>query len=255
MRIIAFANQKGGVGKSTSAVNIGAGLVRLGKRVLWIDLDPQAHLTYSLGVKAHELSSSIYDLLRGRMTWQEVAIVRGGEEGLGKIIPATLDLAGAEIELAGMPGRELLLREALEGVRGFDYLLIDCPPNLGLLTVNALAAAKEVFIPLQAEYLALQGVSKLVETVDIVKKRLNKKLTITGVIATRYDTRKTLNREVVETIRGYFGDKVFQTMIRDNIAVAEAPSYGKSIFEYAPQSKGAADYTALCKEIEGRDTK
>jgi len=245
MRIIAFVNQKGGVGKTTSALNVGAGLNQLGKRVLLVDLDPQAHLTYSLGIQAHELERTVYQLLKREVTLEEVLIDRNGI----KIIPSTLDLSGAEIEFSSIAGREFLLREALEGLKGFGYVLIDCPPSLGLLTLNALTTAKEVFIPLQTEFLALQGMSKLLQTVQIVNKRLNRGLEITGIIGTRFDGRKRLNREVIEKIRGYFGKKLFKTLIRDNIALAEAPSYGQTIFEYSPRSYGAEDYSRLCKKI------
>jgi chromosome partitioning protein len=246
MRIIALANQKGGVGKTTSTMNIGAGLNKLGKKVLLVDLDPQAHLTYSLGIEAHELDKTVYELLKGETTLEEVLIYRG--EGL-KLIPSTLDLAGAEIELSGIAGREFLLKEALDGLRGFDYVLIDCPPSLGLLTLNALTTTQEVYIPLQTEFLALQGLSKLLETIEVVKKRLNRKLEITGIIGTRYDGRKLLNRGVIDKIEGYLGDKLFKTLIRENISLAEAPSYGQTIYEYKPDSHGAEDYLNLCKEI------
>jgi chromosome partitioning protein len=246
MKIIALANQKGGVGKTTSATNIGAGLGKLGKKVLLIDLDPQAHLTYSLGIEAHKLDKTVYELLKGEAGLKDVLRARGELT----VLPAKLDLSGAEIEIAGMAGREFLLKEALEGLSGFDYVFIDCPPSLGLLTLNGLTTAQEVYIPLQTEFLALQGMSKLLQTVEIVQKRLNKELKITGIIATRYDQRKKLNKEVVEKMREYFGDKkLFQTMIRDNVSLAEAPGFGQTILEYKPDSYGAMDYLSLCKEI------
>ncbi len=257
--IIALINQKGGVGKTTSVINIGAGLTMLAKQVLLIDLDPQAHLTYSLGIQAHELDKTIYEVLKNEATVKEVIIERNcsfvgnAPEGTGKyclsVIPSTLDLSGAEIELSGVAGREFLLKEALNKLRGFDYVLIDCPPSLGLLTLNALTTAQEVYIPLQTEFLALQGMSKLLQTVEIVKKRLNKGLEITGIIGTRFDGRKKLNKEIAEKIKKYFGNKVFNTLIRDNIALAEAPSFGKTIYEYKPDSYGAEDYIKLCREI------
>ncbi len=250
MKIIALINQKGGVGKTTSTLNIGDGLIKLGKSILLVDLDPQAHLTYSLGIQAHELNLTIYDLLKNEATLNEVLIDRSG--GL-KVIPSTLDLSGAEIELSGVAGREFLLKESLGDIQRFDYVLLDCPPSLGLLTLNALTTSNEVYIPLQTEFLALQGMKKLIDTVDIVKKRLNKNLEITGVIGTRYDHRKNLNREVVEKIQSYFDKKVFNTLIRDTIALAEAPSFGQTIFEYNPKSYGADDYLKLCKEIIARN--
>jgi len=251
MKIIALANQKGGCGKSTSTVNIGAGLSMLGKKVLVVDIDPQAHLTYSLGLAAHEMEKTVYELLKGEAKVKEVIQERGSL----KVIPANLNLSGAEIELSGMAGREFLLKEALEEVaEKFDYILIDCPPSLGLLTLNALTTAHEVYIPLQSEFLALQGMSKLIQTVEIVQKRLNRYLKITGIIAIRYDARKKLNKEVVEKIKEYFGtEKLFKTMIRDNISLAEAPGFGQTIFEYKPESYGAVDYKNLCKEILERN--
>lgn len=249
MKIIALANQKGGVAKTTSAINIGAGLTKLGKKVLVIDLDPQAHLTYSLGIEAHQLEKTVYELLKGECKLAEV--IR--ERGELKVIPSNLNLSGAEIELSGMAGREFLLKEALDGVNDRDYVLIDCPPSLGLLTLNALTACHEVYIPLQTEFLALQGMSKLIQTVEVVQKRLNRQLRITGIIATRYDHRKKLNREVVEKIKEYFGEeKLFKTIIRDNVSLAEAPSFGQTILEYKPESYGAMDYLNLCKEIVER---
>lgn len=249
MQIIALINQKGGVGKTTSTVNIGAGLTKLNKKVLLIDLDPQAHLTYSLGIPAHELDKSIYELIKGEVAWKEILIERREL----KIIPSSLGLSGAEIELSGIAGKEFLLKKALEGLKGFDYILIDSPPSLGLLTLNALTAAQELYIPLQVEFLALQGLSRLLETIDIVKKRLNKNLEITGIIAIRFDGRKNLNKEIVEKIKDYFGDKLFKTFIRDNISLAEAPSFGKTIFEYKPNSHGANDYLNLSREILKRN--
>ena len=251
MQTIAFINQKGGVGKTTSAINIGAALQRSNKKVLLIDLDPQANLTYSLGIKAHELEFTIYDLLKGEIDLQALLIDKDGM----KVLPSSLDLSGAEIELSGTPGREFLLKEALNGSKGFDYILIDCPPSLGLLTINALTSSREIFIPLQTEYLALQGMKRLLETIELVKKRLNKSLELSGIICTLYDSRKNLNREVEAKVREHFGEKVFKTVIRDNISLAEAPSFGKTIFEYRASSKGAEDYTSLTKEIIKRGTK
>ena len=245
MQIIALINQKGGVGKTTCAVNIGAGLNKLKKRVLLIDLDPQAHLTYSLGIPAHELNNTVYELLKGNASLKETIIERDGLS----LVPSSLNLSGAEIEFSGVAGREFLLKETIEGLNKFDYVFIDCPPSLGLLTLNALTTAREVYIPLQTEFLALQGMRKLLETIDIVKKRLNKNIEITGIIATRYDSRKNLNREVVEKIEGYFGNRLFKTLIRDNVSLAEAPSFGQTIFEYKSNSYGAKDYLNLCNEI------
>ncbi len=245
MRKITISNHKGGVGKTTTAVNIGAGLARLDKKVLLVDLDPQAHLTYSLGIQAHELEKSVYEILKGEMKFGDVLIKKGGLD----IIPASLHLSGADVDLVNVPGRERLLSGSLDGISEYDYLIIDCPPSLGLLTLNAFTTAKEVFIPMQAEYLSLQGMSKLLQLVDVVKERLNSALEITGIIGTRFDNRKKLNHEVIDKIREYFHEKLFNTLIRENIALAEAPGFGQHIFEYNPKSNGAIDYMNLCKEI------
>ena len=244
-KIISLCNQKGGVGKTTCTLNIGAGLQRAGKRVLLIDLDPQAHLTYCLGLTAADLESTIYDAFRNGALLQDIAIERNGL----LIIPSSLDLASVEMELAGIPGREFILKEFLEQAGAYDYILIDCPPSLGLLTLNALTATREIYIPLQAEFLALKGMGKLLETIETVRKRLNKDVDITGIIATRFDARKKLNKGIVDTITERFGKKLFKTIIRENISLAEAPGYGQTIFEYAPRSFGAEDFTALAQEI------
>ena len=241
--VISLLNHKGGVGKTTSAINIGAAMVELGKRVLLIDLDPQANLTLSLGISRQKYS--IYEALRG----ETELVPYTAKDGLD-IITSNLDLSGAEMELINEAGREYILRELLEGVDDqYDYVIIDCPPSLGLLTLNALTSSRYVIIPLQTEFLALQGLAKIKQVVDKVRLRLNKKLEIGGVIATMYDKRKILNRDVVETIRKYFGKKVFDTLIRDNVALAEAPASRQDIFEYNKSSPGAKDYLALSKEI------
>jgi chromosome partitioning protein len=247
--VISLLNHKGGVGKTTSSINIGAGLVELGKKVLLIDLDPQANLTLSLGIPRH--AQSIYEAIRG----ESPLVPYPAKENMDIVI-STLDLSGAEMELINEAGREYLLRELLEPIRGtYDYIIIDCPPSLALLTLNALAASDTVYIPLQTEFLAMQGLAKIKQVIDKVKFRLNKNLYIGGVIATMYDARKVLNRDVVETIKKYFGEIVFKTMIRDNVALAEAPSQRKDIFSYSPGSPGAEDYLNLCKEIIERTTK
>jgi chromosome partitioning protein len=248
MQIIALINQKGGVGKTTSTLNIGVGLAQLGKKVLLIDLDPQAHLTYSLGIECNDLQATTYELLKGEFTLKEILIEK---EGIA-LAPASLDLSGAEIELSSIPGREFLLKEALKNETSYDYIFLDCPPSLGILTLNGLTTANQIYIPLQTEYLSLKGLSKLIETVEIVRRRLNPQLEITGIIGTRFDKRKKLNKEIIDTITTYFGEKLFCTLIRDNIAVAEAPSFGKSIFSYKPDSNGAEDYLSLSREILAR---
>ena len=242
-KVISISNHKGGVGKTTSTINIGAGLNKLGKTVLLIDLDPQANLSQSLGLIDQE--RNIYGAIRGEYKLEPIEVLKGLH-----IIPSTLDLSGAEIELSGEAGREYILRELIEPLRrSYDYILIDSPPSLGLLTINAFTASDQVFIPLQAQYLALQGLSKLMEVVDKIKKRLNKGLTVGGVFITQYDNRKVLNRDVVATIEAHFNNEVFKTKVRDNVALAEAPSGGVDIFRYQPKSYGAEDYLALCKEI------
>jgi chromosome partitioning protein len=245
-KVISISNHKGGVGKTTSAINLGAGLSKLGKRVLLIDLDPQANLSQSLGLVDQE--RTIYGALRGEYKLQPIPVVAGLD-----LIPSTLDLSGAEIEMSGEAGREYILRELVDPIKGsYDYVLIDSPPSLGLLTINAFTASDEVFIPLQAQYLALQGLTKLLEVVDKITKRLNKELRVGGVFITQYDARKVLNRDVVATIGAHFQDQLFKTMVRDNIALAEAPSQGLDIFRYNPKSYGAEDYLSLSQEVINR---
>jgi chromosome partitioning protein len=244
--IISLLNHKGGVGKTTSAINIGAGLVELGKKVLLIDLDPQANLTISLGIPRQKMT--IYEALRG-----EGELVPYTHKPNLDVITSSLDLSGAEMELINEAGREFILRELLSQVSDdYDYILIDCPPSLGLLTLNALAGSRYVLIPLQTEFLAVQGLAKIKQVIDKVKFRLNKQLEMSGVVATMYDSRRVLNRDVVDTIHKYFGDKVFKTYIRDNVALAEAPAQRKDIFDYSPRSSGATDYLDLSKEIVER---
>ncbi|MBR9921871.1 MAG: ParA family protein [Bacteroidetes bacterium] len=244
--VVSLLNHKGGVGKTTSTINIGAGLVELGKRVLLVDLDPQANLSLALG--APRVKDTIYEALRGEAELNPVTI----KPGLDVVI-STLDLSGAEMELINEAGREFILRELFETViEDYDFILIDCPPSLGLLTLNALTSSNVVLIPLQTEFLAVQGLTKIKQVIDKVRFRLNKKLQIGGVIATMYDARKVLNNDVVATIERYFGDLVFQTRIRDNVALAEAPSKGQDIFAYKANSSGAEDYKALSEEILAR---
>lgn len=242
-KVISISNHKGGVGKTTSAINIGAGLNKLGKKVLLIDLDPQANLSQSLGLINQD--KNIYGAIRGEYKLQPVEVLKGFS-----VVPSTLDLSGAEVELSGEAGREYILKELIDPIKKqYDYIIIDSPPSLGLLTINSFTASDEVFIPLQAQYLALQGLTKLVEVIDKIKKRLNKNLKVGGVFITQYDSRKILNRDVVDTIKGHFKNDVFKTKIRDNVALAEAPTQGTDIFRYQAKSKGAEDYLALCKEI------
>lgn len=242
-KVISISNHKGGVGKTTSAINIGAGLNILKKKVLLIDLDPQANLTQSLGLTNQE--RNIYGALKGEYKLEPITILKGLD-----IIPSTLDLSGAEIELSSEPGREYILKELIEPLRSsYDFIIIDSPPSLGLLTINSFTASDEILIPLQAQYLALQGLAKLVEVVNKIKGRLNKELKVGGVFITQYDSRKVLNRDVAETIQAHFKDEVFTTKVRDNIALAEAPAQGLDIFRYNSKTNGAEDYLALSKEI------
>lgn len=244
--VISLLNHKGGVGKTTSTINIGAGLVEQGKKVLLLDLDPQANLTLSLGIPRQKIS--IYESMRGEAELDPYNV----RENLD-VITSTLDLSGAEMELMNEAGREYILRELFAPLmEEYDYILIDCPPSLGLLTLNALTCSNFVLIPLQTEFLALQGLAKIKQIIDKVKFRLNRDLELGGVIATMYDSRKVLNRDVVETIVKHFGDKVFKTMIRDNVSLAEAPAQQKDIFSYSPRSIGADDYLNLSKEILAR---
>lgn len=241
--IVSLLNHKGGVGKTTSTINIGAAMVELGKRVLLVDLDPQANLTVSLGIPRQK--ASIYENVRG-----EAPVTPYEYKEDMDVVPSTLDLSGAEMELINEAGREYILKELFEPFRDdYDFIFIDCPPSLGLLTLNALTCSDYVYIPLQTEFLALQGLAKIKQVIDKVRFRLNKKLQIGGVIATMYDARKVLNRDVVDTIRKYFGEKVFDTLIRDNVALAEAPAKRQDIYEYSPRSNGAEDYLSLAREI------
>jgi chromosome partitioning protein len=242
-KIITISNHKGGVGKTTTAINLGAGLNSLGKKILLIDLDPQANLSQSLGLINQDVN--IYGALRGEYKLQPIEVIKGLD-----VIPSTLDLSGAEVEMSGEAGREYILKELIQPLKkAYDYIIIDSPPSLGLLTINSLTASDEIIIPLQAQYLALQGLAKLMEVIDKIKKRLNKDLILGGVVITQYDSRKVLNRDVVDTIEAHFKKDVFKTRIRENIALAEAPAQGLDIFRYQPKSYGAQDYLSLCKEV------
>lgn len=256
MRSIAIINQKGGVGKTTTAVNLSAALARAGKRVQLIDLDPQAHASLHLGIGLGETEHSVYQVLTGDSTLAEVR--QNVEENLW-VVPAHIDLAAAEMELAYEVGREILLRDQIaEDTEEFDYTIMDCPPSLGVLTLNSLTTAKEVFLPLQPHFLALHGLSKLLKTIQIVAKRLNKGLQLSGVVFCMYDGSTRLAAEVTSDVEEFFGDsgdsawqtaRSFTTRIRRNIRLAEAPSFGQSIFEYSPSSNGAIDYGKLAEEV------
>lgn len=254
MRKIAVINQKGGSGKTTTVVNAGAFLAKNNKKVLLIDLDPQAHTTIHLGFEPPEIERSIYDVLIKKTPIKD-AIIETYEKNLF-IIPASIELASAEIELVNEIGREIVLRDALKKYRAaFDYVLIDCPPSLGLLTINALTTANEIFIPIQAEFFALEGLTKLIQTIDVVKSRLNSKIDVTGIIVTMFDGRKNICKDVSEKVYSHFKKKVFKTKIRENVRLAEAPGFGKSIKDFAPGSHGWEDYKKLTAEILTQEKK
>jgi chromosome partitioning protein len=262
MRSIAVINQKGGVGKTTTAVNLSAAVAAAGQRVCVIDLDPQAHASLHLGVSLTDDELSAYDVLTGSAT---LAQVRRTINAKLSLIPAHLNLAAAEMELASEVGREVILRDQLAAdPEAFDYLIFDCPPSLGILTLNALTSASEVFLPLQPHFLALHGLSKLLQTIQLVAGRLNPELRLSGVVMCMYDAGTRLAAEVSGDVEEFFdaqsqsdncwaGAKIFQTKIRRNIRLAEAPSFGQSIFQYAPQSHGAEDYQNLAQELLGRE--
>lgn len=250
-KIIAIINQKGGVGKSTTAINLGAALGEMGKQVLLVDLDPQGNCSSGLGVEKSLIQQCIYDVLLNDVPLEEV-IIPDIAEGLD-IAPATINLAGAEVELVSEMARENRLKDAVGGMRGkYDFILIDCPPSLGLLTVNALVAADKLLIPIQCEFYALEGVTKLLESMKRVKSRLNPTLDIYGILLTMYDSRTTLSKQVVYEVREYFGRLVFSTPIPRTVKLSEAPSFGQPITQYDPKGRGALSYIELAKEVIAR---
>lgn len=247
-RIISVANQKGGVGKTTSAVNIAASLAALEKKVLLIDLDPQANATAGLGVDSKDQEFSSYDVLVNDESIDEVTVATDLE--FLKLVPSHIDLVGAEIEMISRKERELQLKKKFEAHKeDFDFIIIDCPPSLGLLTLNALTASDSVLIPVQCEYYALEGLGQLLNTIGIVRKHLNESLEIEGVLLTMYDSRLNLSNEVVEEVKKHFHDKVFDTIISRNVRLSESPSHGKPVILYDAVSKGAQNYLSLAKEI------
>ncbi|KAF1303988.1 ParA family protein [Enterococcus saccharolyticus] len=251
-RIISVANQKGGVGKTTTTVNLGACLAYIGKKVLLVDIDAQGNATSGIGIRKPDVTKDVYDVLVNEVPLQET-IQSSSRENLD-IVPATLQLAGAEIELTSMMARESRLKTALDEVKDqYDFILIDCPPSLGHLTINAFTASDSILIPVQCEYYALEGLSQLLNTVRLVQKHFNPDLEIEGVLLTMYDARTNLGAEVVEEVRRYFQEKVYETIIPRNIRLSEAPSHGLSIVDYDLRSKGAEVYQALAKEVLNRE--
>ena len=247
-RVLAIANQKGGVGKTTTAVNLSAALAEAGYRTLVVDLDPQGNATTGLGIDPRSLDRSMYDVLMGTSTLEDC--VESTSIRHLFVAPASLDLAGAEIELVPMFSRELKLKQALAGLGGeYDYVFIDCPPSLGLLTVNALAAAREIAIPIQCEYYALEGVGQLLSNVNLIQQNLNPSLTIALIILVMYDARTRLADQVVTEVRQHFGDKVCRTVVPRSVRLSEAPSFGQPITVFDPTSRGAIAYRELAKEV------
>ena len=247
-RIIAIANQKGGVGKTTTAINLSACLAEAGQKVLAVDFDPQGNATSGLGFEKGYMDKTVYELLVGECTLEE-CIIKEVQENLD-VLPSDVNLAGAEIELLDVPNKESLLKLELEKVeKNYDYIIIDCPPSLSLLTINALTAADTVLVPIQCEYYALEGLSQILQTVDLVKKKLNPKLELEGVVFTMYDARTNLSNQVVKEVKKYFEGKVYKTVIPRNVRLSEAPSYGMPISVYDARSKGAKAYEKLAKEF------
>jgi chromosome partitioning protein len=254
-RIITVANQKGGVGKTTTAINLATALAAIGERILIVDLDPQGNASTGLGIERAERAISSYDLLIGEATIAQSA-VKTAVPGLS-VVPSTLDLLGVEMEISVAPDRAIRLRNAIESVDGgassFDYILIDCPPSLNLLTLNSMAAADSVLVPLQCEFFALEGLSQLLHTVDQVRANLNPRLTIQGIVMTMFDGRNNLANQVVQDVRTHMGDKVYETVIPRNVRVSEAPSYGKPAILYDLKCSGSQAYLQLASEVIRRE--
>ena len=253
-RVIAVANQKGGVGKSTTAINLSACLAEKEKKVLTIDMDPQGNTTSGLGVDKNNVENTLYELLLGEAETKDT-IVKDVVENVD-LIPSNVNLSGAEIELIGVDEKEYILKKIIDKVRRkYDYIIIDCPPSLNMLTINALTAANSVLVPIQCEYYALEGLSQLIHTIDLVKDRLNKKLKMEGVVFTMYDARTNLSLQVVENVKENLNQNIYKTIIPRNVRLAEAPSYGQPITLYDTKSAGAEAYRLLAEEVINREDK
>ncbi len=250
-RVISIVNQKGGVGKTTTAVNLSSALARMNRKVLLVDIDPQGNASSGLGVDKNGLEATLYDVFVGIFSLSSIIV--GTAQNSLWVAPANTDLVGAEVELVGVPGRELVLKNQLERLRSqFDYIFIDCPPSLGLLTLNALVASESVLVPLQSEYYALEGISALMQTITLARQELNPQLELEGVVLTMYDGRTNLARQVGNEARKFFGDSVFKTVVPRNVRLSECPSFGQPIFLYDEQSVGAEAYSSLALELERR---